>query len=61
MSNHKVYDYQFDHNILGSITFSIVGYAEWTDEQFDSVAHDTLDDLVKDTDEWTLNDCWETT
>jgi hypothetical protein len=61
MANERVYDYAFDHEIAGSLTISIVGKESWNHEMFDSVAYDTLEELVKVPGDWSMNDCWETT
>jgi hypothetical protein len=57
----KIISCKFDNMDGNYLVMSVVGEDSWSDEVFDSIANDLLSDLVKDPEEWFMDDCWETT
>ena len=50
--------YRFYSN-YSFITFSVPGQADWSEEQWDSVAQSDLEDYVTTPEQYNLDDCWE--
>lgn len=54
----KVMKYRFD-NAYASITFTVPGMAEWSEEEWDSAAQSDLESYVTTPEQYFMDDSWE--